>query len=207
MDIRPTTDQRLELLEADLRQAQLELASLRRARNPALDVKEQPRLAVTCDPASGSYPVVNANVFPIKFVDADYTATPGPQSLTKTNRQAAQATVALFPSGNWIPNGTVVSVFQCRGLGGASAGDWFILDGPKEYFCRLTAELAAGGTGTAEVFTDNDSSQTLLATLTVEAGPLVMAGATLAADTWVDVRWDEVVDAFVIDGAACGPEV
>lgn len=207
MDIRPSTDRRLDQLEADLRQARQELDQLRRVRQPALDLPEQPRLAVTCDPEQGSYPAVNANVFPIKFVDADYTATPGPQSLTKTNRQAAQATVALFPSGNWIPNGTVISVYQCRGLGGASAGDWFILDGPKEFFCRLTADLEAGGTGTAEVFTDNDSSLTLLATLTVQAGPLVLAGVTLAAHNWIDVRWDEVADAFVIDGAACGPEV
>lgn len=199
--------ERLALLEEQFLAARLELDSLRRVRQPIQATQEQPKLAITCSPASGSYPVVNANVFPIKFLDCDYTATTGQRTLTQTARQAAQATVALFPSGNWIPNGTVVSVYQARGLGAADAGDWFILDGPKAFFARLTADLTAPATGSAEVFTDNDSTDTLLATLTVKSGPLVLDGVTLDEDTWVHVSWDEIEDAWLIDGASCGPEV
>lgn len=205
-DVTPPLLNRLTTLETELRAAQRSLDGIRRVREPALILPEQPRLAVTCDPASGSYPTSNANVFPIKFVDGDFTATTGQRTLNKTNRQAAAAVQALFPSGNWIPKDTVVSVYQCRGLGSDDAGEWFILDGPRQYFGRLTAAMAAGATVDTNVYTSNDSAQALLATLSVKASPLFLSGTVLDSLTWISFRWDIIEGKFLTDAAACGPE-
>jgi hypothetical protein len=205
-DVLPPLPTRIHRLEVTVQTLLRDIDSLRRARDPQLILPEQPRLAVTCDPSSGSYPTANANCFPLKFVDAYFTATAGQQTLTKANRQAAQAVIALFPTGNWIPNGTVVSVYQCRGLGGEDDGDWFILDGPRAYWGRLTGAFAQGTSGTAEVFQNNDSSSTLLATLNVKAGPLFNSDTEISDETWVHFSWDVIQSYFLIDGSACSPE-
>lgn len=202
----PSPANRLLILEQDLRETQRAIEAIRRERQPQFVFPQQPKLAITCDPATGSYPTFNANVFPIKFLDADFTATTGQRTLNKTNRQEDAATVALFPSGNWIPKDTVLPVFQCRGLGDEDAGDWFFADGPREYFGKLTGDLESGGTGSANVHEGNVSLGDVLATLDVQAGPLVGSGVTILEDTWVHFVWDEVVDAFVIDAAACAVE-
>ena len=196
---------RIHRLEETVLTLLRDVDGIRRVREAQFVLPEQPRLAVTCDPAANSYPSANANVFPIKFLDADYTVPnfsgSALVSLTKSNRQTAAACTALFPTGNWIPKGTAVSVYQCRGLGADDAGDWFILDGPKEYLGKLSGSLSGAGSGSARVYANNDSTSTLLATLTVYLSKLITA--SIDTDTWVHFYWDVIQGQFLVDGTAC----
>lgn len=143
---------RIATLENELARVSISVDAIRRIREPLGDVHLQVRKAKTCNPSGGGYPVAGDNVYPIVFVDADFVNTPGSRTLNADARQAAQATCALSSSSVYIPVGTVVDVYQCRGLGDQDAGDWFILDGTGDgriHRFRLTADLSNGGVNVA----------------------------------------------------------
>ncbi len=160
--ITPDPDARFRQLEEQLREAALAIDSLRRSREPLGHIPLQVRKAVTCTPSSGSYPVPGDNCYPIVFVDPDFTNTPGLRTLNATARQAAQATCALSASTSiYIPINTPVDVYQCRGLGGDDAGEWFILgvgEANRVVRFRLSADLSTGGNAAAAQLSFNGTT-------------------------------------------------
>lgn len=69
-----------------------------------------PRLAIT-RPVVGSYPGTG-NTFPIVFVDATYAESIGTNALTQVHRQSAPHTVCRHIGGEYIPEDTLVSVWE-----------------------------------------------------------------------------------------------
>jgi len=113
-------------LQRRLDAAESRLDQCRGQRDPKVDRELQIRWAETCNPSSGSYPIAGsgATVFPIKFLDAHFTATIGVQSFDSTTRQSAQAAVVY--SSQYLAVNTKIPVFWCRGLGDEDAGEWWI---------------------------------------------------------------------------------
>jgi hypothetical protein len=112
-DFRPDILTRLLQLEREL--SALKSRSIDLPDRPALlGHGRQPRLAKTV--AGGeTYPSEGANVYWIKFIDGDYTESPGHQTLTATERQATAIAKVFNLSERYIPENTVVPVFWDRG--------------------------------------------------------------------------------------------
>ena len=78
------------------------------------DFLQQPvRLAKTV--SSGTYPSDPASVYPIMFLNGTFTETAGNGSATYTNRSAASKRVGFALSSDYIPENTIVTVFEQNG--------------------------------------------------------------------------------------------
>jgi len=117
---------RLRTAEAELAALRSELA--RYASRSAVPPRAEPivRLAVTCPTAADDYPAAAgcfpASVFPIKFLDVDFTETAGDQALTDTVRSGAAQAVAYSLHDRYLAEGTPVRVLRANRR-------WVILDG------------------------------------------------------------------------------
>ena len=143
--------QRLEHFEARIGQATM---------RPA------PLLAITSNPATGSYPAADANpnTYPIRFIDHTYTDSPGSQSASTNTHTTVAQTVArnYHPNGSYVPVGTIVSVINI-----SNRWHFYHVDGLGAVVFTTTATLAPNGTASATVKTWNGSSYISGATITV----------------------------------------
>lgn len=146
-----------------------EVQQLRRVRDAKLDTFLQVRWCITCLPKAEDeedepeYPT-SGNVFPIKFLDAHFTPTPGSGSLVKTER--SEEAVTLGYCQHYLPIDTPCPVFWKRGLGSETAGEWWLLDmGTPIYRGRTSGRINKGDSGSVTRFiagtsTPDDPPQT-----------------------------------------------
>jgi hypothetical protein len=129
-------------LQASVLSLQTQLAQIHAQRPPATVLPQQVRWAVTCAAYGADYPSGNANAFPIKFLDAHFTATQGEQTFESSERNAEPAAIAFSKFG-YVPINTPVPVFELRGLGSSTAGVWWILtSAATQYNIRFHIESA-----------------------------------------------------------------
>jgi len=132
---------RLRTAEAELAALRSELA--RYASRSAVPPRAEPivRLAVTCPTAADDYPAAAgcfpASVFPIKFLDVDFTETAGDQALTDTVRSGAAQAVAYSLHDRYLAEGTPVRVLRQNRR-------WVILDEEAVALVAASAALASG---------------------------------------------------------------
>ncbi len=99
-------------------------------REAQVNHKRNPRLAITALDVSDTptYPtqgIDGANTFPFIFIDAGFTNTAGRHTAAVTNRSDVIQAKAYNITGNYIPAGTVVQVWQDRGVDSSKPGEWW----------------------------------------------------------------------------------
>jgi hypothetical protein len=154
-------DVMLQSLKADLARMharmsalESEVLQLRRAREAKVDLFRQVRWCITCEPEDEEeeYPA-SGTVFPIKFLDAHFEATAGDQDFESSDRSDVPTTVAFCA--HYVPVNTPCPVFWLRGLGGADAGEWWLLDLTVEWHRGVTDEaMNKGATKPVSRYTD-----------------------------------------------------
>jgi hypothetical protein len=201
----------LSRMHARLSALESEVQQLRRVREAKLDVFRQVRWCITCAPEDEEeeYPTTPANVFPIKFLDCHFTPTAGLQTLSHTARQTAAATVAHASTGQFVPEGVPLPCFWLRGLGGADAGEWWLLDPPQRHYGKLAGALSPNGTQNMHVWLLGASGwYNSGATIVVQDWFMRFAavGSSLPAGTGLCVNWHLASGShakYVVDSASC----
>lgn len=91
------------------------------------DGYKQVRLAVTApDPdQSPTYPIPGATVFPFIFLSGGFPDAQGTRTPAYTERRATPNVRCFATSGEYIPEGTVIQVWQDRGVDDANPGEWW----------------------------------------------------------------------------------
>lgn len=189
----------------EIRKLRDELAGLRdkvrmlEARRPPASVHpQQVRWAMTVQDGETSWPAADANVFPIVFLDAEFTATQGQQTIDVAARQAAPPVKAFSAMGNWIQPGLPIPAFHLKGLGDDEAGVWWLMDPPKWYMVVLNSSLSRKGSTTASIYLF-DSADALVDTLCditvwecgqLGTGETIAAGVRGTADWIHDIQED-----------------
>lgn len=142
---------RLDTVEEEVRQ-------LRRVRDAKIDLFRQVRWCITSEPEDEDedYPT-SGTVFPIKFLDAHFTATAGAQAFESTARSTDPQTVAFCS--HYVKVATPCPVFWLRGLGAADAGEWWLLDLSLEVHRGVTAATNNKGShGNVTRYTDGTNT-------------------------------------------------
>jgi len=184
----PASDELAELRRR-LRALEEQVDQFRRVRVPTPASPLQVRWCVTT--AGGdAWPTGSANVFPIRFLDPDFTATQGLRNFNRVPRSANSAAYA-FSHRDWVPEGVPLLAVHQRGLGAADAGEWWLLETPDHYLARLLGSLAAGLSASAEIYLRNSSRDLVASGCTVTVyDEFLPAGETLEADTLVSIEWE-----------------
>ena len=89
-------------------------------RNPKASTRRQPRLAVTHDDSSTTYPTSGA-VFPIRFVDGEF-AKEDDGTVTYNARHDDVQTWVCNAAGFYLAPGIEIEVYEDRGLGDSDKG-------------------------------------------------------------------------------------
>ena len=202
----------VRLLEAELDLSALhrELDQLRRVRFPQADLHRDIRWAMTVGSVPSTYPAVDANTFPIRFLDAHFTKSAGLRTFTYHNRSDVPVTIAHAATGQYIPPDLPLPVFWQRGLGAEGSGEWWFLDPPRMYVVELTSELAAGTLASAEIWLPDEFFELHASgiIITVRDG-LLVAGESLPVGTRLLAHWylTPFPHWIVSIGSAPAPEV
>lgn len=171
------------------------LTQFRRQRVPQPIVPIQLRWAVPTASSGVAWPTGSANVFPIRFLDPDFTATQGLQNFNRTARSTDPTAFALSYR-DWVPEGAPLQVLQQRGLGADDAGEWWFLDPPSYYTARLLGSLSAAGSASAEIYLLQTDGTFAASGCTVTVYDDLLVGTeTLAANTRVKIVWEPFVEA------------
>ena len=145
-------------LRARLGTVEEEVRQLRRLRDAKVDLFRQVRWCITCDPEDEDedYPTAGT-VFPIKFLDAHFTATVGTQTFVSTARSTEPQTVAFCA--HYVKVNTPCPCFWLRGLGDDEAGEWWLLDLSQEFHRGVTTEPNdKGSNGDVSRYTDGTNT-------------------------------------------------
>jgi hypothetical protein len=185
-----------------------ELDQLRRAREAQQDKYYQVRWAMTHENEETNYPDADANTFPIRFLDAHFTNAQGNQTFSNDPRQAEAVTFAHAQTGQYIPVGLPIPVFQRRGLGGAGAGQWWFMDPPLFYAAKLTAELASGSVADAELHILSGGGEIVRTSpvVTLSVRHLLKSDPLPAYTQLIIGRFFQVYSHWGIVAAACEPD-
>lgn len=196
MDVQSASHLEIRRINSELAALQNKVRMLEAHRPPAQVPPVQVRWAMTMQDGETSWPGSEANVFPIVFLDSEFTATQGQQTIDVAPRQAAPPVRAYSAMGNWIQPGLPIPAFHLKGLGDAEAGVWWLMDPPKWYIVQLNGALSPGGSAMANIWL-YDSTDTLIDTgceITVwdsgQAAEAVASGSWGAADWIADIQED-----------------
>lgn len=130
-EVQRELNRRLERESSRLEQLiQQELAK----RLAVLGRQQNPRLARTiADPAATpTYPEEGsgANVFPIVFLNGGFTHTAGVQTGQFTQHRATPQCKVFCTNGQYLPEGSIIEVWQDRGVNATYPGEWWTASRP-----------------------------------------------------------------------------
>lgn len=92
--------------------------------------RQNPRLAKTVadEQADPTYPIQGiggGNTFPIVFLSAGFTNAAGANNIEAVPHRTTPQAFVRIVSGNWVPQGVTLQVWQDRGTNGTYKGEWF----------------------------------------------------------------------------------
>jgi hypothetical protein len=158
--------------------------------------RQNPRLARTIeDPnATPTYPAHGSTVFPAVFLSGGFTNTAGTQTGQYTpHREVLQCKVFTI-SGRYIPEDTVIQVWQDIGTDATYKGHWWTDYGGRGMrLGKPDSGISASSTGTVSIYSGVDHTDT---SVNVTAYAII----ALDAGKWVSVEEiDGVQHAFKIE--------
>lgn len=209
-----TFERRIERLEAENRR----LSDLLEAdsRQPQGRGRRWNFWGVSWEKTGESYPGDGANTFPFRFVDLEYTAAVGTQTLTPHFRtgEASIPKVGRTTNGQWIAPGELCMVSPLPPPPGTEdKGRWLITPQKTWYYGFLQGELGRLSSTSASVYKQDPAGTWTRILPSVASPPLVLtvwdarfldSGTSLPAKTWVRFEWETV--AWVVTNAGCAPE-
>lgn len=148
-DVQQSAFFELRRLIARVNALESQIEQFRRGRVAYSQVPDQVRWCVTIsdddEELEDPYPVEDANVFPIRFIDTHFVATAGVQAFEQDARSTGRVTWAHAGTGRYVPVNVPLPCFLKRGLGPEGSGEWWLLDPPLMLFGKLAETLAADG--------------------------------------------------------------
>lgn len=150
----------LETLVADLSR---ELSTLRSVAPDAIAPRER-WLGRTTSASFSDYPT-SGDTFQVELLACHFTPTPGTQAITEVS--LGDKVVARTRPGTYLPRGTEVEVYRCRGMGPLGSGEWWISGG------------AASSSSSRCVITGGVSSE-IMST----SGHVWTSGGMIAGSSW-----------------------
>lgn len=195
---------RLELLEQQVAAQDRVIAALERTAR--LRSERWAYLAQTCTVYGSEYPeAAGANTFGLTFLDRQYTAAEGAQTVADVLRSSDRQAVGTTLNGQWVMEGEQVLVFPAPPPPGTTGkGRWCILPQKTYYWGKLKAALEARASAAVDVWRlvggtweDSDFDQTVW-------DRLLTGGVSLEANTWVRFEWE--TSRWIVTSAGCEPE-
>jgi hypothetical protein len=179
---------RLEQLERQVARQQVELAGLI-GRGPRGLGQRWVYLAQTiAPPGGGSYPTTG-NTFWLQFLDGEYTATAGTQTVTKRTRAADGQVVGRTIFGQWVLPGEIVVAFPAPPPPNTTGKGVFWILAPFTHVGKADGAIPKGSTTGAGFIWSPTFSGTTGSRLT----GLVNHTADLADTDRFSVTWDRGV--------------
>jgi hypothetical protein len=142
----PSTERRIQELEARVVAAEQELRAVRQVSSTPLTPRER-WLAKTTSDSPSNYPPTG-NTFECELLSCHFSPTPGATTITEVER-GRRVTARTRPA-MYLPRGTEVEVWRSRGHGALGVGEWWIgttIGGGN----RVASALANYGTDSAGV--------------------------------------------------------
>lgn len=130
----------LETLVADLSR---ELSTLRSVAPDAIAPRER-WLGRTTSASFSDYPT-SGDTFQVELLACHFTPSPGAQAITEVS--LGDKVVARTRPGTYLPRGTEVEVYRCRGMGPLGSGEWWISGGAASSSssrCVITGAVESG---------------------------------------------------------------